>query len=101
MLNHGQERESSLSNALISGFGSKAWCAGPERRLAGTAASASESTKSPTIKSLLEKSSRLKLGPWGKRERDALDAPRSMAATVTSRESRSDCAWRGECEGLP
>ena len=56
-----------LSNDLIRGFGSKAPGAGPERRLTGTALSARLSTKSRTMKSLLEKSSREKLGPLGKR----------------------------------
>lgn len=57
-----------LSKVLIKGFGSKAgWAAGPERRLAGTAASANSSMKSLVIKSLVEKSSSEKLGPWGNR----------------------------------
>lgn len=41
-------------------------CVGPERRLEGIALSARLSTKSLTMKSLLEKSSRLKFGPLGK-----------------------------------
>lgn len=85
----------SLSNVRINGFGSKAWFAGPERRLAGTAVSARESTKSLTIKSLLEKSSRVKLGPVGNSEREALDPPRSIAAAAIVTSSRPDreSAW--------
>lgn len=51
----------------MSGFGSNADWEGPDRRLMGTALSARLSTKSRTIKSLLEKLSRVKLGPLGKR----------------------------------
>lgn len=55
-----------LSKVLIKGFGSNAgWEAAPDRRFTGTAASASSSTKSRVIKSLVEKSSSEKLGPWG------------------------------------
>ena len=54
-----------LSKVRINGFGSNADAPGPERRLAGTALSARLSTKSRTMKSLLEKSSRVKLGPLG------------------------------------
>jgi hypothetical protein len=54
-----------LSNVLISGFGSKAACPGPERRFMGIALSESSSTKSLTMKSLFEKFSRVKLGPLG------------------------------------
>lgn len=55
-----------LSKVLIKGFGSNAGCAaGPDRRFNGTAASARSSMKSRVMKSLVEKSSSLKLGPWG------------------------------------
>jgi hypothetical protein len=47
------------------GFGSKAVCPGPDRRLTGIALSESSSTKSLTIKSLFEKFSKVKLGPLG------------------------------------
>ena len=47
-------------------MGSKAWFAGPDFRFAGTALSARSSMKSLTMKSLFEKFSRVKLGPWGK-----------------------------------
>jgi hypothetical protein len=42
--------------------------AGPDRRFKGIALSARLSTKSRTIKSLLEKFSSVKLGPLGKRD---------------------------------
>lgn len=48
------------------GLGSKACWAGPDRRFAGIALSESSSTKSLTMKSLLEKFSKVKLGPLGK-----------------------------------
>jgi hypothetical protein len=48
------------------GFGSKACCAGPDRRFAGIELSESSSTKSLTMKSLFEKFSKVKLGPLGK-----------------------------------
>jgi hypothetical protein len=48
-----------LSNVRIRGFGSKGVEAGPDRRFAGVAPSARVSTKSRTMKSLLEKSARL------------------------------------------
>lgn len=51
-------------------------CDGPERRPEGIALSARLSIKSLTIKSLLEKSSRLKFGPLGKMLLGPLD--RSM-----------------------
>lgn len=51
-------------------------CEGPERRAEGIALSARLSTKSLTMKSLLEKSSRVKLGPLGKMLLGPLD--RSM-----------------------
>lgn len=55
-----------LSNVLIKGLGSNAgWAAGPDRRFAGVAPSASSSMKSRVMKSLVEKSSSEKLGPWG------------------------------------
>jgi hypothetical protein len=74
----------SLSKVRMSGFGSKALVDWPERRLAGTAVSARESTKSRTMKSLLEKSSRVKLGPLGNNARVLAlpDAARSIAAVV-------------------
>jgi hypothetical protein len=56
-----------LSKVRIKGLGSKAVLAAPDRRLAGTALSARLSTKSRTMKSLLEKLSNVKLGPLGKR----------------------------------
>jgi hypothetical protein len=49
------------------GLGSKAAWVFPERRFRGTELSAKLSTKSRTMKSLLEKFSRVKLGPLGKR----------------------------------
>jgi hypothetical protein len=49
----------------MNGFGSNAGCAGPERLLTGMALSDRSSTKSLTIKSLLEKFSIVKLGPLG------------------------------------
>jgi hypothetical protein len=55
-----------LSKVLINGFGSNACCAGPERRLIGIALSARSSMKSLTMKSLFEKFSNVKLGPFGK-----------------------------------
>lgn len=60
-------RRNLLSNVRINGFGSNAACAIPDRRFEGTAVSAKLSTKSRTIKSLLEKSSNVKLGPLGNR----------------------------------
>jgi len=57
-----------LSNVLIRGFGSNDCCAGPERRLTGTALSDRSSMKSLTIKSLFEKFSKVKLGPVGNRD---------------------------------
>lgn len=55
-----------LSKVLINGLGSNAgWVAGPERRFAGVAPSANSSMKSRVMKSLVEKSSSEKLGPWG------------------------------------
>lgn len=55
-----------LSKVLINGFGSNAgWVAGPDRRFAGVAPSANSSMKSRVMKSLVEKSSSAKLGPWG------------------------------------
>lgn len=55
-----------LSKVLIKGFGSNAgWVAGPDRRFAGVAPSANSSMKSRVMKSLVEKSSSEKLGPWG------------------------------------
>jgi hypothetical protein len=45
------------------------------------------------MKSLLEKSSSVKLGPLGKSGREPLDPPRSMATPVTSRRLRGVCAW--------
>lgn len=49
----------------MKGFGSKACCPGPERRFTGTALSDRSSIKPLTMKSLFEKFSRVKLGPWG------------------------------------
>jgi hypothetical protein len=55
-----------LSKVLINGFGSNACWAGPDRRLMGIALSARSSIKSLTMKSLFEKFSKVKLGPFGK-----------------------------------
>ena len=68
-----------LSNVLIRGFGSNICCAGPDRRFTGTAVSARVSTKSRTIKSLFEKSSKVKLGPLGKR---ALEPPEPALSII-------------------
>lgn len=63
---HSQAIDYVLSKVLIKGFGSNAgWVAGPDRRFTGMAPSASSSMKSRVIKSLVEKSSSEKLGPWG------------------------------------
>jgi hypothetical protein len=75
-----------LSNVRIRGFGSKGVCALPDRRFEGTALSARLSTKSRTIKSLLEKSSRVKLGPLGKRVLGP-EAVRSMLLFLMSVEA--------------
>jgi len=64
------------------GFGSNAACAGPDLRFTGTADSARVSTKSRTMKSLLEKSSRVKLGPLGKRDLELADVTLSITATL-------------------
>jgi hypothetical protein len=64
---HGEEGYV-LSKERMRGLGSKLCWAGPDRRFTGTAVSARESIKSRTMKSLLEKSSREKLGPLGKRD---------------------------------
>lgn len=57
-----------LSKVLIRGFGSNAGCvAGADRLFTGMALSASSSTKSLTMNSLVEKSFSSKLGPWGNR----------------------------------
>lgn len=53
------------SNVRIKGLGSNACCDGPERRLVGMALSERLSTKSFTMKFLLENVSKLKLGPRG------------------------------------
>lgn len=87
--------KSLLSKVRISGFGSNACCkAAPDRRFAGIAVSANESTKSRTVKSLLEKSSSVKLGPLGKRLRDATDPARSIASSCRG------CAQRSSPIGL-
>lgn len=65
----------------MSGFASNAGCAGPDRLLIGTALSARLSTKSRTIKSLLEKFSSVKLGPLGKR----LLAPMLLVRSIVRR----------------
>src|SRR5687767_7682321 len=74
------------------GFGSNCCCAGPDLRFAGTAPSARFSIKSRTIKSLLEKSSNVKLGPRGKSV-FALDEARSIAL-VRYREATFEFASR-------
>lgn len=78
-----------LSKVRMSGFASKAGCAGPDRRLIGTALSAKLSTKSRTIKSLLEKFSRVKLGPLGNR----LLAPMLVRSMVRRRIGRSPIVY--------
>jgi hypothetical protein len=96
----GAGQRGSLSKVLIRGLGSKAWFAGPDRRLVGLAVSARESTKSRTIKSLLEKSSRVKLGPRGKRARllVLLETARSMAAVVAGQPSMQCAEFAGSRE---
>lgn len=89
-----------LSNVLISGFGSKAGCAaGADRRFTGIALSASSSTKSLTMNSLVEKSFSCKLGPWGNKafgpDPDsalftAIDAAGPRGASVLDEAVRSD-----------
>jgi hypothetical protein len=71
-----------LSKVRIRGFGSKGVCAVSARRFEDTELSARLSTKSRTIKSLLEKSSRVKLGPLGKRLFGP-EAVRSMMLMLT------------------
>lgn len=75
-----------LSKVRIRGFGSKGVCAVSDRRFEGTELSARLSTKSRTMKSLLEKSSRVKLGPRGKRLFGP-EAVRSMMLMLTSMEA--------------
>lgn len=77
----------------INGLGSNVDGEFPDRRFSGTALSAKLSTKSRTIKSLLEKSSRVKLGPLGKRPL-VLEEDRSMAM-VGTREARDAIASGG------
>lgn len=79
----------------MSGFASNAGCAGPDRRLVGTALSAKLSTKSRTIKSLLEKFSRVKLGPLGKR----LLAPVLVRSMVRRGLGRSPIAYMCRSRG--
>lgn len=84
---HLYKQSSILSNVRMRGFGSKAVGEGPERRLRGTALSARLSTKSRTMKSLLEKLSRVKLGPLGKRvlgpelDRSMVGVPAALQTT--------------------
>lgn len=77
------------SKVRISGFGSNTCCAGPDLRLAGIALSINESRKSRTMKSLPEKSSREKLGPFGNKARDP-DPARSIFAIGFADERRDN-----------
>jgi hypothetical protein len=88
-----------LSKVLIRGFGSKACCAGPERRFTGTALSERSSIKSLTIKSLFEKFSSVKLGPLGNMDlplpppvlfREAIDHSRELPRPPYYIETRDD-----------
>lgn len=58
--------------------------AGPERRFAGVAPSASSSMKSRVMKSLVEKSSSEKLGPWGNKALEPETEPDSALSLALS-----------------
>lgn len=83
-----------LSKVLMRGFGSNGCCPSPERLFRGTALSESPSTKSLTMKSLFEKSSNVKFGPFGKSPLDGLPAPLLAAIVLADGKTSNPSAVR-------